>query len=259
MALLEGKSCLVTGGASGIGLAAARAFAREGGRVMIADRNPAALEAAVAANPDMVPYAVDVADPAAVEAMVKAAVDRFGSLEVGVLNAGVGSAGTPLDGHSIEDFDRVIGINLRGVWLCLRELVRVMKPRGRGSIMLTASIHGHAARTLASPYTTAKHGLVGMAKGAALELAAHGVRVNTVDPGFTDTPLLAGALSAIVPGDAAAGAKVLSRNIPMRRLGRPEEVAEVMLFLASDESAYCTGASFAVDGGVLAAWGPTPD
>jgi NAD(P)-dependent dehydrogenase (short-subunit alcohol dehydrogenase family) len=258
MGRLEGKTALITGGASGIGLAAAQAFVREGAKVMLVDRDQAALDAA-AGKLDAVARNADTSDPEAVQAFVREAADRLGGLDIAVLNAGVGSLGVPLDGYPIEEFDRVVGINLRGVWTTLRECVRVMKPRGTGSIIVTGSIHSHAARTLSSPYTTAKAGLYGMVKGAALEMANRGVRVNMVAPGFIDTPLLRGALNAIVPKNGVSGRDALARNIPMRRLGSPEEIAEVMLFLASDEASYTTGASFAADGGILAAWGPTPD
>ena len=277
MGRLEGKTALITGGASGIGRAAAEAFWREGANLFLVDRDKATLEplldllqASTPGQGDLTPTRfvvlsnADIADPDAVEAAVGAAAkmgEPFGGgLDIVVINAGVGSLGQPLDGYPVEEFDRVIGINLRGAWLTLRAAVRAMKPRGKGSIIVTGSIHSHAARTLASPYTTAKAGLYGMVKGASLELAGHGVRVNMVAPGFTETPLLAGALDAIVSEPGARTARdTLARNIPMRRLGTAEEVAKVMLFLASDASAYTTGASFPVDGGVLAAWGPTPD
>ncbi len=261
MGRLQGKSALITGGASGIGLAAAQAFVREGAKVMLVDRDQGALEAAVkdlgAGN--AVAHYADTAQVDAAETFVRAALEKFGGLDIAVLNAGVGSLGLPVDGYPIDEFDRVVGVNLRGVWLTLRACVRVMKPRKAGSIIVTGSIHSHAARALSSPYTTAKAGLLGMVKGAALEMAGHGVRVNMVAPGFIDTPLLRKALDAIVPKGGVSGRDALARNIPMRRLGASEEVAEVMLFLASDEASYTTGASFAADGGVLAAWGPTPD
>ena len=260
---LEGKTALITGAASGIGRSTAEIFHREGANLFLVDRDADMLKGTAEAlgGPERVAWrAADIADPDQPDAFTAEAAERFGGLDIAVLNAGVGAKGVPIDGYPIEEFDRVIGVNLRGAWLTLRAAVRVMKPQRRGSIIITASIHSHAARTLASPYTTAKAGLIGMMKGAALELAGHGVRVNAVAPGFTETPLLAGALDAIVaePGQRTAR-ETLARNIPMRRLGASEEVAKVMLFLASDESSYTTGASFAVDGGVLAAWGPTPD
>ena len=262
MGRLDGKVAIVTGGAKGMGAAAVRLFTAEGARVLAVDNDLNALErlAHLIDHTHLATFAASVADADAVEAYTREAVERFGGLDAVVLNAGITGPNIPIEDYPLDAFDTVLAVDLRGVWLGLRAAIPHMKRRGGGSAVLTSSIQGLSAMPGTSGYTTAKHALVGMMKGAALELAGPGVRVNAVAPGFTETPLLAGALDAIVaePGQRTAR-ETLARNIPMRRLGASEEVAKVMLFLASDESSYTTGASFAVDGGVLAAWGPTPD
>ena len=228
---------------------------------MIVDRDAGLLDrtAAEIGGPNIAAHAADVTDPAQAEAYVAAAVERFGGLDIVLLNAGVTGPNTPLEDYPVEAFEQVMAINTRGVWLGLRATIPYLKRRGGGSIVITSSIQGLSAMPHTSGYTTSKHAVVGMMKGAALELAAHGVRVNSVHPGFVDTPMMQRIHAESAPGNPQAIEDALSATVPMRRYGKPEEIARLMLFLASDESSYCTGGCYPADGGVLAAWGATPD
>jgi NAD(P)-dependent dehydrogenase (short-subunit alcohol dehydrogenase family) len=258
MGRLDGKVALITGAGGGIGSAAARIFAAEGASVFLIDRFEADL-AKVMATLDQskaASMAVDVADAAQVEASVAAAVKRFGGLDVAILNAGVAGARMPIEDYPIELFDSVLAVNLRGVWLGLRAAIPAMKARGRGSIVLTSSVQGLSALAGTTAYTTSKHAVVGMMKGAALELAPHGIRVNTVHPGYIDTPMMDRIHKDAAPDAPNAVKAAIERSVPVGRYAHPEEIARLMLFLASDESSYSTGACFIADGGLLATLPP---
>ena len=260
MGRLDGKVAIVTGGAKGMGAAAVRLFTAEGARVLAVDNDLNALErlAHLIDHTHLATFAASVADADAVEAYTREAVERFGGLDAVVLNAGITGPNIPIEDYPLDAFDTVLAVDLRGVWLGLRAAIPHMKRRGGGSAVLTSSIQGLSAMPGTSGYTTAKHALVGMMKGAALELAAHNIRVNTVHPGFADTPMMHRIHEGAVPDNPKAVEDALSQTIPMRRYGSPEEMARLMLFLASDEASYCTGGTYAADGGLLASWGPTP-
>jgi len=255
---LKGKVALITGGAGGIGRAAAALFLQEGASVLLVDRPGSGVEKVAA---DMATGAAgivaDVTNAAEVEQCFSTAESRFGGLDTVLLNAGITGAHTPLEDYPPEIFDAVMSVNVRAVWLGLRAAIRPLRRRGGGSVIITSSIQGLAAIPQTSAYTTSKHAVVGMMKGAALELARDNIRVNCVHPGMTDTPMM----DRIHQGSGAPEqmAAAISATIPMRRYARADEVAAVMLFLAADESSYCTGASYAVDGGLLASWASTPD
>lgn len=255
---LKGKVALITGGAGGIGRAAAALFAREGASVLLVDQSGAGVEQAAAdLGPAALGMVADVTMAEQLDRCFEAAQSRFGGLDAVLLNAGITGAHTPLEDYSPDVFDTVMAVNVRAVWLGLRAAIRPLRRRGGGSIIITSSIQGLAAIPYTSGYTTSKHAVVGMMKGAALELARDKIRVNCVHPGMTDTPMM----ERIHQGSGAPEqmAAAISATIPMRRYARADEVAAVMLFLASEESSYCTGASFAVDGGTLASWQTTPD
>ena len=259
MARLDGKAAVITGGAGGMGQAAAALFAREGCRVLIVDRDTAAVDEAVRAigSSQVSGVAADVTAPEQVEAYTRTALERLGGIDIALLNAGITGPNTPLESYALEVFDQVLAVNVRAVWLGLKAAIGPMKARGGGSIVMTSSIQGLSAMPNTSGYTTSKHALVGMMKGAALELAADNIRVNCIHPGFADTPMMHRIhQSSGAPEQVQAA---LSASIPMRRYASPEEVARMMLFLASEDSSYCTGASYLLDGGLLASWGPTPD
>ena len=259
MKRLQGKVAVITGGAGGMGRAAARLFVAEGAKVFLVDRDSAELDRVMAeigaefGSEQVAAAAADVTDPAAVDAYTRAAAERFGGLDVALLNAGITGLNTPLEDYPLEVFDQVLSINVRAVWLGLRAAIPFMKARGSGSIVVTSSIQGLSAMPGTSAYTTSKHAVVGMMKGAALELAAHRIRVNAIHPGFADTPMMHRIHKSAAPDAPESVEQALSATVPMRRYATPEEIAYLMLYLASDESGYCTGASYPIDGGFLAA------
>ena len=189
-------------------------------------------------------HVVDVADPVACEAMVGAAVERFGRLDVAVNNAGIGGPQAPTGEYPLDGWEAVIAVNLSGVFHCLRAEIPAMLAGGGGAIVNMASILGSVGFARSVAYVSAKHGVVGMTRTAAIEYAPHGIRVNSVGPGFIETPLLAAASPEIVAGVAGLH--------PLGRLGRAEEVAELVAFLASDRASNTTGAYYVTDGGYTA-------
>ena len=241
----NGKVAIVTGGGSGIGEACALTLADRGAKVLVADLDEDAAErvaSAIGANAKA--FVVDVSDPAACEAMVKAAVDTFGGLHIAVNNAGIGGEQSPIGSYSVEGWRAVLSVNLDGVFYCMRAQLPVMIAAGGGSIVNMASILGSVAFPSAGAYVSAKHGVVGLTKAAAIDHAAQGIRVNAVGPGFIDTPLL-----AALPAEMIAA---LSDMHPLGRLGKPEEVAELVAFLASDRASNTTGSYYTTDGGYTA-------
>jgi NAD(P)-dependent dehydrogenase (short-subunit alcohol dehydrogenase family) len=255
---LRGKAAIITGGAGGIGRAVGALFVREGASVLLVDR-PGSDVRAVAAQIGgaALGFEADVTDQTQVETSYHEAERRFGGLDIALLNAGVTGVNAPLEEYPLEVFDEVMAINVRAVWLGLRGAIAPLRRRGGGAVVITSSIQGVAAIPQTSGYTTSKHAVIGMMKGAALELARQNIRVNCVLPGMTDTPMMDRIHEASgAPREMAAAVRA---TIPMRRYARADEIARVMLFLASEESSYCTGATFVADGGVLASWGATPD
>ena len=251
--LLENRVAIVTGGASGIGRACARGLAAEGARVCVADLNAAGAEATakeiVEAGGEAFAQAVDVTAPEQNDEMVSVALERYGALHVAVLNAGIAIPSTVHDGN-VEDWDRVIAVNLRGVFLGMRSASRPMVEARAGSIVATASVAGLIGGRGMPSYYASKHGVVGLVKAAAAELAPHGVRVNAVCPGVIDTPIL-GPLHQ----NPTFTEGVLASLHPLGRVGQPEEVANLVVHLASDRASFMTGGAYPVDGGVLAAVG----
>lgn len=247
---LAGKVAIVTGGNSGIGLAAARAFASEGAQVMIAarrqDEGEAAVASIMAAGGEAAFIDTDVADSASVRRMVQVTVERFGRLDIAFNNAGfpgqVDALITDADEHR---FDQVMGVNVRGVWLCMKYQIREMLKAGAGSIINCSSITGLRGGQRSSAYYTSKHAVVGMTKAVAAEFGAQNVRVNAICPGMVMTDMLSGALAA-----APEKFEMLKSRISMGRLAQPDEVADAVVWLASNESRYVTGVALPVDGGM---------
>jgi NAD(P)-dependent dehydrogenase (short-subunit alcohol dehydrogenase family) len=250
MGELENKVAIVTGAASGIGRAAALALAREGAQVVVSDVDEAGGQETVRLIEQQGSEAIfvktDVSDPDAVEALVDKAVDTYGKLDVMVNNAGIGGEAALLADYSLESWDRVISINLSGVFYGMKYAIPAMLKSGGGSIINIASILGQVGFATAPAYVAAKHGVLGLTKNAALEYSAQGVRINAVGPGFIRTPMI-----EQLEEDEATNQMLISMH-PIGRLGEPEEVAELVVWLASDKASFVTGAYYPVDGGYLA-------
>lgn len=252
--LLKGKVALVTGGGSGIGKATAIIFAREGAKVMVADLNGEAAEQVkeeiIARGGEAAAVQADVSKEADARAMVEATVDAFGTLDVAFNNAGIEGLISPTHEYPVRDWQRIIDINLTGVWLGMRYQIPVMRENGGGAIVNTASILGLVAFENTPGYTAAKHGVIGLTKTAALENAKHGIRVNAVCPGFIETPLVME--RGVQAGRDPEVYEELKRLHPMGRLGQSVEIAEAVAWLSSNAASFVTGAALAVDGGYTA-------
>lgn len=250
---LRGRVAVVTGAGSGIGRAIALRLADEGASVLVGDLDPdgaqATVDAARAAGGTAEPATVDVCDPASVAALIDLAVERWGQLDVAVANAGIGIAGDAL-GQTVQEWDRMFEVNARGTFLTCQNALRVMVPRGSGSIVATASIGGMVGLAGRAGYCASKAAVVGFVKAAAIDCAATGVRINAISPGTVDSPWI-GRITADAP-DPAEQRRQMEARQPIGRLGRPEEIAAMAAFLASDESTFMTGSNVVVDGGVTA-------
>ena len=241
MGLLDGRRAIVTGGGSGMGLATCRRFALEGARVAIFDIDRAAAEQA-ARELDGLAFEVDVGDAARVEAATREAAERLGGLEILVNNAGAGHV-APLHEHTPEDFDRVLRVNLVGVFNGIRATAPRMLAAGGGTIVNTASESGTRPTSGEAAYSAAKAGVIALTRGAALEYGPT-IRVNSVSPGVVRTPM--SELLFTTPGLIDP----VLRQMPLGRVGRPEDIANAILFLASDLASFVTGQDLVVDGGL---------
>ncbi|HET6360611.1 MAG TPA: glucose 1-dehydrogenase [Gemmatimonadota bacterium] len=243
------RVALVTGAGSGIGRAIALGLAAEGARVVVSDLDEAGGAETVAAIEESGGTAIfvrgDVSKPEDGEALVGSAVKEFGALHVAVNNAGIGGPSALTGEYPIDGWDRVISINLSGVFYGMRYEIPALLDSGGGAIVNVASILGQVGFPSSCAYVAAKHGVVGLTRSAALEYAARGVRVNAIGPAFINTPLIEKNMSP----EARAG---LVAKHPIGRLGEPEEVAELVVWLSSDRASFVTGSYYAVDGGYLA-------
>ncbi|HLI81071.1 MAG TPA: glucose 1-dehydrogenase [Candidatus Binataceae bacterium] len=254
MGKLDGRVAIITGGSGGIGRAAAKKFVDEGAKVLIVDLEERALHDAVnAIGSDRVSFvSADVTSDDDTQRYVKIALERYGRIDIYLANAGIEGNVKPIPDYPIEVFDRVIAVNVRGVWLGLKHVIPAMAKTGGGSIVITSStagIHGYAG---ASAYVTSKHAVIGMMRTAALECAPLKIRINTVNPAPIETRMMRSLEEQFVPGHPGQAKEQFQSSIPLGRYGHPEEVADVMLFLASDQSSFCTGGVYMVDGGTSA-------
>lgn len=248
---LAGRIALVTGAAHGIGLVTAQCLASAGARLMLADIDEAAGRRVVAQfhelGLDVRFTRCDVTAAESVRALIDATLDAFGALDCAVNNAGIEHRHARLADHDDDDFDRVIAVNLRGVYLCMKYELKAMLAQGGGAIVNTASVAGLRSAPGLGGYVASKHGVMGLTRTAAVEYAARGIRVNAVCPGFTNTEMVQ-RLVAATPrvGESMAAAS------PMRRIGEPDEIARAIAWLCSDESSYLNGQGITLDGGMMA-------
>lgn len=251
MGKLSGKVAVITGAASGIGRAAAQLFAAEGAKIVAADwdesQGERVAEGIRASGAEAVFARVDVSKPEDVQGMIRTAVERYGGLDALFNNAGIEGQQAPTADCTIENWDRIIGVNLKGVFLGMKYAIPEMLKRGGGSIVNNASVAGLVGFPGSPAYCASKGGVIQLTKAAALEYASQGIRVNVICPGVIAT----GMIERVVAG-AEEMQKTLEAMEPVGRFGTPEEVARLALFLASDDSSFCTGAPFIVDGGLVA-------
>ncbi len=238
MGKLDGRVAIITGGSGGIGRAAAKRFVDDGANVLLVDIEERALRDSVNAIGEKHAswICADVTSDDDTQGYVKAAVERYGRIDILLANAGIEGNFKPIPEYPIEVFDRVIAVNVRGVWLGLKHVIPAMAKGGGGSIVITSStagIHGYVG---ASAYVTSKHAVIGMMRTAALECAPLKIRVNTVNPAPIETRMMRSIEEQLAPGHPGQAKEQFQSTLPLGRYGRPEEVADVMLFLASDQS-----------------------
>lgn len=247
--MLKDKVAIVTGAGSGIGKAIAILFAREGAKVVVSDINEGGGSEVVAeienAHGEAFFLRADTSKPEENERLVNETVKRFGALDIAVNNAGIGGPVAPIGEYPVDGWNKVIAINLSGVFYGLRYQIPAMLKSGRGSIINMASILGKVGTKGSGAYVSAKHGVIGLTETAALEYAAQNIRINAIGPGYISTPLVTNSL------DEATRNALVGLH-PMGRLGKPEEVAELALWLASDKASFVTGSYYNIDGGYLA-------
>ena len=250
MKLFEGKVALVTGAGSGIGRAAALLFAREGAKVVVSNRTEKTGEETVGLirekGGDALFIRADVAKPEDCERLVKKTIESFGRLDAAFNNAGIGGELNNVENYSLRGWQDVISVNLSGIFYCMKYEIPFLLKTGRGSIVNMSSILGQVGFGPSPGYSAAKHGVVGLTQDAALEYSRQGLRVNAVGPAFIETPMIAPVIS-----DAQSKQALIALH-PIGRLGRPEEVAELVLWLSSEKASFITGSYYPIDGGYLA-------
>ena len=251
---LEGKVVVITGGAGGIGKAAGKLFVNEGADVLLVDLEEAALKSAcndIGSN--KVSYCVaDVTNNSDNQKMINIAEERYGGVDVLLANAGVEGDVMSITDYDEKRFDQVMAVNVKGPFLGLKAAIPAISKRGGGSIIITSSVAGLGGVANIAPYATSKHAVIGLMKSAALECAALNIRVNTVNPSPVETRMMRSLEEGLAPGDAETAREGLRASIPLGRYAEPEDIAKIMLFLASDDSDFVTGAVYVADGGSTA-------
>lgn len=253
MGRMQGKIAIVTGASGGIGQATARLLLQEGASVMLVDRDASVLRAlASELGPQAAWAAADVSSAADSERYVRATRERFGGVDVLFANAGIEGTVAPITQLDVDAFDRVLAVNVRGVFLGMKYAMPELAARGGGSIVVTSSVAGLLGSPGLAAYVASKHALIGLARSAALEGAPQRIRVNTVNPGPIDNRMMRGIEGQIAPSQPEEVKRGFEGQVPMGRYGQNEEIARLALFLCSDESSYCTGGVFVADGGFTA-------
>ncbi|MCA9515771.1 MAG: SDR family oxidoreductase [Myxococcales bacterium] len=253
MGRLTDKVAIITGAAGGIGAAAARLFVAEGARVMLADVAEPPLRDLVASLGDAADYQIcDVSTERHVQDLVAATVARFGGVDVLFANAGVEGRVAPLLEQSTQDLERVLHVNLFGVWYGIKHAAPELARRGGGAVVVTSSVAGLVGSAGLGPYIASKHAVLGLVKTAAIELAPLRIRVNAVNPGPIANRMMHSIEAQAAPDAPAAVRAGFEQLVPLHRYGTNEEVAHMAAFLASDDASYCTGGAYLVDGGFVA-------
>ena len=253
MKRLQNKVAVITGGAGGIGQETAAHFLAEGASVVLVDVDQARLDAtakALGGGERVLTAKADVSNETDVKRYVEASLDRFGRIDVFFNNAGIEGAVAPLEQQDIALFDKLIAINVRGAYLGLKHVLPHMYKAGAGSVINTSSVAGLDGSAGVLPYVTSKHALTGMTKVAAIEAASRNVRVNSVHPSPVNTRMMRSLEAGFGPDDAAAAKATMEKAIPLGRYGEPGDIAKLVVFLASDESRFITGAQYRIDGGM---------
>ena len=247
------KVVLLTGAGGGIGTAAAGKFVSEGAKVALFDVDQNAVRR-LAANlgPAATHYVCDVSDETSFVVAIAASLRELGRIDVGVLNAGISGKRQALQDIDVAAFDTLMGVNVRGVFLGLKHLFPIMRDQGGGAIVVTSSTEGLRGNGGLAPYVASKHAVIGLARTAALEWAAHNIRVNCINPAPVDTPMLRSIEKGLMDAGVTDVRERYTSRIPMQRYATPEEVANFIAFLASDEASFSTGGTYLVDGGVMA-------
>ena len=251
MGRLQDKTAVITGAAGGIGRAAVDLFAAEGANVLAVDLNGAALEEAAQdwASNRVSHLTADVSSAADNQRLFATATERYGGVDVLLANAGIEGAVAPIVDMDEADFDRVIGVNVKGVWLGLKYGIPHMAARGGGSIVITSSVAGLTGTPNIAPYGASKHAVIGLMRAAARECAAANIRVNTVNPAPVETRMMRSLERGMSPDDPEGARERIAQSIPLGRYAEPADIAKVMLFLASDDAAFVTGSIYKADGG----------
>ncbi len=254
MGRMDGKVAVITGGAGGIGLAVGQRFVEEGADVLLVDLQESALkDACTQIGSNKVSYLVaDVTQAADNQAMIDTATERYGGVDTFVANAGIEGDVMPIPEYEEARFDQVIAVNVKGPFLGLKAAIPAMRARGGGAFIITSSVAGVQGSPGVAPYVTSKHAVIGMMRSAAKECAPDNIRVNTVNPSPVETRMMRSLEEGFAPGAAAETKAMFESSIPAGRYAEPRDIANVMLFLASDDAQFVTGAAYMADGGMTA-------
>jgi len=253
MGRFNGKVVLITGAAGGIGKETALRFLKEGAKVALVDLLEDSLESLkteLSEYGEVLTIQADVSEEEDVKNYVKTTVDHFGTIDIFFNNAGIEGKVAPLVEQKVEDFDKVISVNVRGVFLGLKHVLPILTKQGHGSVINTSSVAGLEGSPGVLPYIASKHAVVGMTKTAAIEVASNNVRVNSIHPSPVNTRMMRSLEAGFNPDDAEGAKEELTKSIPLGRYGEPSDIAKLVLFLASDDSEFITGAQYRIDGGM---------